>query len=408
MIRFRMSTTVGSFSAGCLLALFLATTASAAPVIDNGDKPANGRRIQQTEEMWRIGGIDDEENLLGLIQNVVADEQGNLYMLDTQLIEVLVYGPDGQYLKSLGNEGDGPGELRRPRGVVLLPDGTVGLMQGFPGRIVKVDRDGLPAGELRPGGDPVDGGFFALRKAVAAGSHLVMSGASITRDDEKRTARNFVMSYDAVGAGRTEYFHMTNIREMASDRRDETSGFFPDSWALSQDGRVWIPPFRNDYHIDVYEADGTLQRTITRKYESYRRSDLEMEQRRTSMTPRGGRNRRTWNVVVEPTMRDIMQMHVDNEDRLWVLTSRGAHPDEPGIHSVWDVFDAEGRFDQEVAVACEGVAIQDGIILPGHGMVVVVKQLMDAALAFRGQAPDDGEGDTEAVPLEVICYRMTP
>ena len=167
---------------------------------------------------------------------------------------------------------------------------------------------------------------------------------------------------------------------MSSDRRDETSGYFPDSWTLGPDGRVWIPPFRNDYRIDVYQADGTLQRTITRRYEPYKRTDLEIEQRRTAMTPWGGRNRRTWNVVVEPTMPDILQMHVD----------------------------AEGRFDQEVALACEGRAIEDGVLFPGQGLVVVVKELFDATLAFRGRAADDAEAGKEAVPLEVICYRMTP
>lgn len=96
------------------------------------------------------------------------------------------------------------------------------------------------------------------------------------------------------------------------------------------------------------------------------------------MTPWAGRNRGRVKVVVEPTMRAIMQMHVDEEGRLWVLNSRGAHPEEPGIHSVWDVFDAEGRFDQEVALACEG----------------------------RGRTED--EDSAEAVPFEVICYRMTP
>ena len=160
--------TLGSLSAGWLLAFGLASASTAAPVIENGDTPAKGRRSQQTQEMWRIGGLGDEENLLGLIQNAVVDEMGNLYLLDTQLVEVLVYDPHGRYLKSLGHEGDGPGELRQPRDLVLLPDGTVGLVQGFPGRIVKVDRQGTPAGELHPGGDPADGGIFALRKVVGA------------------------------------------------------------------------------------------------------------------------------------------------------------------------------------------------------------------------------------------------
>jgi len=385
--------------------VLLAIPATAAPVIENTDQPAHGRQTIQLEELWRIGGLDDEENLLGLIRNVVADEEQNLYLLDTQLIEVLVYDANGEYVGSLGREGDGPGEIRRPRDVVLLPDGTVGLVQGFPGRIVKVDREGLPAGELDPSGDPADGGFFALRKAVSAGSHVVLAGSEITRDEEKRTVRTTVASYDPDGTKVTEFYHQTNVREMASNRRDETSQFFTDAWTVSPDGRVWIAPHRNEYRIDVYQTDGTLQHTITRQYESYRRSDDEMEQARLFMTPFGGRNAsRDWDIVVEPRTRDIIQMHLDDEGRLWVLNSQGAHPTEPGIHSVWDVFDAEGRFDREVALACEGIAIEDGIVFPGHGRVVVIKEYLNAVMAFRGQAVAEEEDDEEAVPVEVICY----
>ncbi len=386
-----------------IMVFLLASFSSASPLIENGDKPSHGRHILQLEELWRVGGLDDENNLLGLIKNIVADEQGHLYMLDTQLIEVLVFNADGRYLKSLGRKGDGPGELQRPRDVVLLPDGNVGLVQGFPGKIICVDRNGLPTGNLHPGGDPADGGTFALTKVVAAGSHLAMAGAVITRDEEHRMVRNSIASFDSAGTQLVEYYSQTNSRNTRSNHRDEAGRYFTDSWALGRDGRVWIAPQRNGYRIDVYLANGSLERTITRQYEPYQRSDIEIEQVRSRMTPWGGSRNRSVTVTVEPTMQDIMQMHVDDEGRLWVLNSRGAHPEEPGIHSVWDVFDAEGRFDREVAIACEGRAIEDAIVFPGQGLVVVIKEFADAALAFSGRA-EKAEG--EAKPLEVICYRM--
>lgn len=379
--------------------------AEAVPVVENEDEPSHGRRVLQLEEMWRIGGIDDEENLLGLVRRAVADEEGNLYLLDTQLVEVLVYGPDGQYLHSVGQEGDGPGEMRRPRDVVLLPDGTVGLVQGFPGRIVKVERDGTPAGELLPGGDPVDGGFFSLMKVLAAGPHLVMTGADITRDETHRTVNNAIAGYDAGGHKQVEYHTGTNVRELRSNRRNEVERFFPDSWTLGTDGRVWVAPHRNEYRIDVFLPDGTPERTITRAYESYRRTDEEIELTRYWMTPWGGRNRNNVTVEVAPTQRDILQTRVDAAGRLWVLSSHGAHPAEEGIHSVWDVFDAEGRFDEQIALACEGTVLEDAIVFPGQGLVLVIKESLSAAMAMRGQDTGDGEDD-EAAPVEVICYRL--
>jgi len=165
-----------------MLVLLSAPAAVAAPEINNGPTPAQPVETMPMQELWRIGGLDDDENLLGVINKVLADETGQLYLLDIQLTEVQVYDAEGEYVRSLGKRGDGPGELRFVTDALFMPDGTLGLVQPFPGRIVKVDLEGLPAGELRPGGDdPTEGGFFAIRTAASAGDRMVISGLKISR-----------------------------------------------------------------------------------------------------------------------------------------------------------------------------------------------------------------------------------
>ncbi len=100
----------------------------AAPEVHNGPAPAESAATMSLTELWRIGGPDDDENLLGVINKVLADGDGNLYLLDIQLTEVQVYDPDGQYVRSLGKRGDGPGELRSVTDALFLPDGTMGLV----------------------------------------------------------------------------------------------------------------------------------------------------------------------------------------------------------------------------------------------------------------------------------------
>ena len=179
--------------------LLAAAAAVAAPVIENGATPANGLRTIELQEQWRIGGLDDEENLLGLVREAAMDEEGNVYLLDTQLVTVLVYDADGQFVAELGRDGDGPGEFRRPRDLILLPDGTVGVVQGFPGSIVKITRDGMPAGRIELAGDPTEGGFFALRKVLANGEGLVFAGSHITREETKRTSLTQIVRSDLEG-----------------------------------------------------------------------------------------------------------------------------------------------------------------------------------------------------------------
>lgn len=396
------------------LTLLLMPTAgrAAAPVIENSATPAEGLARVELEELWRIGGEDDEDNLLGVIDRVLTDDDGNIYLLDIQLAEVQVFDPDGIYLRSVGKRGDGPGEIRNVSGALFLPDGTLGLVQGFPGRIVKVSLDGVPAGELRPGGDdPAAGGFFALRSSAAVGNHLVLGGARITRGDNTRTAVNFLAAHGSDGSEKVRYLEMTSVREFGRMEFSEKDEFFPgrDGWALATDGRVYVAPARNDYRIEVYGPGGEHERTLTRPYKSWKRTDAEVERAREMMMPFRRRNRNAVNIVVEPTERDILAIRADPQGQVWVLPSRGIREQGEGIHSTWDVFDIAGVFSRQVAFLCEGDGQKDALFFPGGGLAILVKEHSEAMFAFRGRGadnPDQDDADTEARPLEVICFRI--
>lgn len=392
--------------------LSAAPEAAAAPIIDNPATPAGGQKTMNLEEMWRIGGEDDEETLLGVVNRVLADDQDNVYLLDIQLTEVLVYDTDGEYTQSLGSQGEGPGEIRRAADFLFMPDGTVGLVQGFPGKIVKVDHQGIPAGEFRPGGDdPSAGGFFALRGAASRGGRLVFSGTRITRGEDSRTAVNFIATFGDDGAQLNLFHDTTSVRQFRGEDFSEKKEFFPHEggWALGDDGRVYVAKERNSYEIEVYAPDGTLQRTIKRPYKSYKRTAEEKIIAEDSLMPWRRRNRSRFNFVVEPTEQDIVRMRVTDQGQLWVLSSRGLRDQPQGVHSTWDVFDKTGQFQQTVAVKCEGVGLRDKIFFAGDDMIVLVKQYADAMKAFRGQSREDEEAveeDIEVLPLEIICYRI--
>lgn len=399
----------------CLITALAVQLPAAAevPEVANSDQPSRGNRVLQLEEIWRIGGEEDEDNLLGVIDKVIADDAGNLYLLDIQLTEVQVFSPEGEYLRSLGRPGEGPGEIRRATDVVFLPDGTLGLVQGFPGKIVQVDLEGLPAGEFRPGGeDPADGGFLALRGAASVGGRLVLSGTRITRGDNTRTATNFISLFAMDQTDNVTIAEMTSEREFRGGEISEKDDFFPHrgGWALGPDGRVYLAPQRNNFRIEVYGPAGGLERAFSRKYQSWKRTGQELEKARESMIPFRRRNRRPPNVVVEPTERDILDMRVALDGMVWVLPSRGIKDQPEGIHSTWDLFDAEGVFQQTVSIACEGNGAHDALFFAGQDLVVLVKEHAEAMTAFRGQGAEAQDEETvlDARPLEVVCYRIAP
>jgi len=87
----------------------------AAPArVANGPTPAHGLQTMQLEEMWRVGGADDEENFFGLVTWAEAGADGLVYVLDTQLCQVNVYDREGNLVQTLFRQGEGPGEVQRP------------------------------------------------------------------------------------------------------------------------------------------------------------------------------------------------------------------------------------------------------------------------------------------------------
>ena len=333
-----------------VLAILLATLAVTAV-------QAEETRVLQLEEMWRIGGPDDEENLLGVIDRVLVDDDNNVYLLDIQLVEVQVFDPDGEYVQSLGKQGDGPGEVRRASEILFMPDGTLGLVQPFPGRIVTVALDGTPAGEVRPGeDDPTEGGFFFIGGAATLGDRLVLSGARSTRDEDRMTSVNFLEDFPADGTAGTVFYQSTTVRQRAASEVQEKDRYFPHrAWTLGPDGRLYLAPERNAYRIEVFGAVSEPERTMKREYQSWKRTPQEMERLEQQSAVGGrGRNRNRPDFVFEATEPDITALHAAPDGSLWVLTSRGTREQPEGIHSTWDVFDAAGDFTGQVAFACEG------------------------------------------------------
>jgi len=120
--------------------------------VKNPAKASGGVQILNMQEQWKVGGEDDEDILFGLIPRACSDEAGNIYVLDSQLNQVLVFNPEGEMVRTLFREGEGPGEIRQPRDMMVLGNGRVGVVQEFPGVVIFVENDGTPAGRVKIGG----------------------------------------------------------------------------------------------------------------------------------------------------------------------------------------------------------------------------------------------------------------
>jgi hypothetical protein len=95
---------------------------------------------------------------------------------------------------------------------------------------------------------------------------------------------------------------------------------------------------------------------------------------------------------------DVTRIQVDSAGNLWVMTTRGARPEEEGVIQWFDVFTPDGHFTRRVALAGEGNGRKDSFFLSDDRVIRVVG-VLDAAVSQAGLT-----GDEDAEAMSVVCY----
>ena len=78
--------------------------------------------------------------------NIKVDKAGNIFLLDKD--QILVFDPQGQFLKNLQKKGQGPGELLNISNY-LLQDKSILVHDHSPNKILKIDTAGNLIEEFR-------------------------------------------------------------------------------------------------------------------------------------------------------------------------------------------------------------------------------------------------------------------
>jgi hypothetical protein len=378
------------------------------PHVRNGAEPAAGVEILQLQELWRAGG-DDDEVFFGVITDVIVDDAGQYYLLDAQLGQVHVFSAEGKFLRTLSREGDGPGEVRRPREIVFMPDGTLGLAQMFPGKIVQIDRDGTPAGSWIPGGDkPGEGGFRVLRNVRYRGGNFVVCAGGMSQTDDGFTRTTYLASCNPDGSEKHRYLEQVQHPDFGNPRFNELEEYFPqnNAWALGPDGRLYTAAERDKYAIHVTTPDGILERVIEREFKPWKRSQQDKDRVLDGVVMIINNERVVPDAKIEDHDPCVVSIRVMDDGSIWALNSLGNREQPDGILQTYDVFDPQGQLVKQVAVACEGDGREDELHILGNGRYVLVRGLFDAFQSmYGGSGSEDGDANmAAAAPLEVICF----
>lgn len=378
-----------------LLTMFFMTSVSNAQEVKN----------VALEELWSIGGEEDEDVLLKLVVSVQCDGD-NVYILDSASSTIHHLGIDGTLLASYNVAGEGPGECDNPADLIVFGNNQFGLVKAMPGRIIVSNLQGRDWPTIRfmtkvmpEKGERV---VFLLPYTKYRHGYLVSCNAVMYLDREakttalsvfavKDTIRDTPVAREQLRVLEKEYIL---TYDMPSEL-DIPHPFNYDVWDLSSEGRLFVAPDRNQYLVQIYDEQGKLLTSIKQEH----KLDLRTADEKKFLAYMG----RGQSMQVEDTEPAIKGLYLDQNDFLWVRGSWSDHI--PGVYRQYQVFDKQGNQVQTTNLLYPGNGFRDDLIFLGDGLVAIIKGKYDFPRKdFFYENPNSKLGEEDLA--QVILCRM--
>jgi hypothetical protein len=100
-------------------------TVKGVQVVENGKKPKPPKgaltKLVFREEI-SFGDSDNEKEMVAQPGYIDVDDRGHTFVVDIKASNVKVFDRDGQFVRTIGKKGEGPGEFSVPLGIIVTPD----------------------------------------------------------------------------------------------------------------------------------------------------------------------------------------------------------------------------------------------------------------------------------------------
>ena len=247
------------------------------------------------EDVYTVGVLDGAAwEMFGRVAGVAFGADGSLFILDNGAGHVVVVDPAGQFVRTIANQGEGPGELTRPLGLAVLGDGRIAVNDMGRG-ITVFSRDGESFQEAgftfetgMPGPQMYAMPDHSLLSAGIMGrSFTALLGGEEEEEPEGRPIGRFRLD------GTQDNFHTAWARPPVEDTETQAGNItmvmsgmeafpLPLDLGVLRDGRVALADTVG-YRIKILDGSGqvtaTLERPILPVAVTDEIQDAEREQR---------------------------------------------------------------------------------------------------------------------------------
>ena len=295
-----------------------------------------------TEEVFTVGSVTGNDwDAFGSVRSVHFDAQANLHIFDSQADHIVVVGPDGSLIRTVGGQGEGPGEFGNVNTAIVGRDGSYTVM-GFM-QIDLLEPDGEFVRRITM--DPMTTGLVMTDMALPDGrlvtGQIVRFGSDEEEAEEGRPIHIFPLD-----GSESKLLYTAWVLPEEDEDEISMSGSPSGGMAMSMSaGRAFEPRLVFDlltdgrlalidsigYRVKLIGLDGSVTGTIERPIAPLPVDDAIMEAEReryregeAAVLASGTRNnvQIEWEGVEERTFADevpvLYDLKVDWEGRIWV------------------------------------------------------------------------------------------
>lgn len=289
--------------------------------------------------------LGDSNFVFGQLAGADLTAEGDIAVLDMQKVRISIFTPEGEFIRSIGRQGSGPGEFMLPSGMAFFPpvaeDGPadqpapgLSVCDAMGGKLVYFDTDLEYLMDVQ--------GFFPSPPPVLAG---VSGGATVGMkpeflQDETGMYMGFTIARWEMGENEPSvvYFESMSLFDPSdlSTMQDDIVTF-----GASPEGLVLTAPMSTEtYTYTLWSPEGQeLLTFVDEDYERVRKTQAEIEMETEMVNARmvqQGMPESMANWEPDPYRSAVGGLWFDGMDRIWVTRGTTLTP-------TFDVFDLQGN-----------------------------------------------------------------